>query len=221
MTATPPPLFYLKWTTSRGLFFTASRTDWAPALVTRLYNLVINNFYAGTKFYRVLPGFVNQWGVHGDPSIAEIYNWRRNFPGAIVQPQPGETPLQRGQTNVAGAISFSTSYLQRANRTGLSWNATAELFVNLVDNPRLDANHFIPVAIVTSGLDVLASCYSYGRMADECDPPDAKKCPGPDEVTLYAKGNSYLDAAYPRMDFIVSVQLFDPNATNPSSQDSS
>lgn len=176
--------------------------------------------------------------MHGEPSIAEVYNWRRNFPGAIVQPQPGDTPLAPGQSNVAGAIAFSTSYLPRARQPGLSWNATAELFVNLVDNLRLDKSHFIPVAMVTSpdGLDVLAQCYSYGRMADECDPPNATKCPGPDEVTLYAQGNrplssetsmslrnalppgnSYLDSLYRRMDYIISVDIY--YAAAPAAQD--
>ena len=214
-------MFYLRWITSQGPVITVSHTAWAPALVTRLYNLVINKFYHGTRFYRVLPGFVNQWGVNGDPAIGEIYNWRRNFSGAIVQPQPGDTPLTPGQSNVAGAIAFSTSYLMREGQPGLSWNATAELFVNLVNNPRLDASHFIPVAFVTSGLDSLANCFSYGRMSDECVPPNATKCPGPDEVTLYAKGNAYLSALYPRMDFIVSAELFNPNASNPAAQTTS
>ena len=164
MTSPPPPVFYIAWTTSQGQFPSISRAEWAPALVARLYNLVLNNFYVGSKFYRVLPGFVNQWGVNGDPSIGEIYNWRRNFPGAIVEPQPGDTPLQPGQSNVAGAMAFSTSYLERRGQPGLSWNATAELFVNLVDNPRLDTNHFVPIAMVTSGLAALANCFSYGRM---------------------------------------------------------
>lgn len=148
MSSIAPPLFYIKWTTSQGTFSTISRSEWAPALVSRLYNLILNQFYIGSKFYRVLPGFVNQWGVNADPSIGEVYNWRRNFPGAIVQPQPGDTPLQPGQSNVAGSMAFSTSYLIRDGQPGLSWNATAELFVNLVDNRRLDSNHFIPVAMV-------------------------------------------------------------------------
>ena len=117
----------------------------------------------------------------------------------------------------------------------MSWNATAELFVNLVDNPRLDKSHFVPVAMLTSldGLAVLAQCYSYGRMADECNPPNPSKCPGPDEVTLYARGNcalftetsislcnafapgnAYLDSLFPRMDYIISVDFY--YATTPA-----
>jgi hypothetical protein len=116
--------------------------------------------------------------------------------------------MQPGQSNVAGAMAFSTSYLMREGQPGLSWNATAELFVNLVDNRRLDSNHFIPIATVLSGLENLATCHSYGRMADECSPPNSTLCPGPDEETLYAKGNAYLAAFYPRMDNISSVGIY-------------
>jgi len=149
---------------------------------------------------------VNQWGVAGEPSVGEQYNYLRNIHGAIVQPQPGEVPLYQGLSNIKGTMAFSTSYLEQpAPLPALSRNATAELFVNLVDNARLDQHHFIVVGVVVQGEEVPAKAYSYGRMADECTPPDPLQCPGPDNAKLYAQGNAYLEKAYPKMDSVLQA----------------
>ena len=63
-----PDTFKAKFDTSAGEFVITVTRAWAPLGADRFYNLVKNGFYDGTRFFRVRPGFVVQWGIHGDRS---------------------------------------------------------------------------------------------------------------------------------------------------------
>ena len=104
---------------------------------------------------------------------------------------PPPTPLPDGNESSYHAASTSQ----------------AELFVNTVDNVRLDDNKFIVFARVVSGMDAFVSAYSYGRMEDECDPPNPQECPGPLEERVYSEGNAYLESDFPLMDYIIEASV--------------
>jgi hypothetical protein len=159
---------------------------------------------------------VNQFGINGDPDIAAVYDFTRDHPGAIIQPQPAEMEMAPGLSNVYGALAFSTSYKHAPPGSGsddgkaskVSWNATAELFVNLANNSMpLDRRKFIVFGRVLRGMPAVARAASYGRLAEECRPRNATACPGPDSARLYAEGNAYLDSDFPGMDWIATARV--------------
>ena len=152
-----PERFDVEFRMSTGDAVVEVQREWAPPLADRFFNLVTHKFYDGNRCYRMLPGFVNQWGVNGDPAIGEVYNYLNDVDGAIVHPQPAEMDMFPGLSNTAGAMAFSTSYEVDSAGVGVSWNATAELFVNLVDNTRLDKAKFIVFAKVNDQSDLSLS----------------------------------------------------------------
>ena len=118
----------------------------APAGADRLYNLARLGYYDASPLYRVLPGFVAQFGVAADPSVSAVYDWRRNSPGAILPDEPNHAS---SSGNAKHWISYSASY---DAATGRATNRTAELFINLADNTdRLDAKGFAAFAKVVDG----------------------------------------------------------------------
>lgn len=197
MTATAPSSFSVIFTTNYGNFTADCFRDRAPAWIDRLYNLVRNGYYADDYFFRVVnrtatptrgPFGIVQFGTNGIPAISKYYN--DSNPACyqncgIILPQPPYMEYKKNVTNAAGTLSWSTEYNTTTNTT---WNATAELFINTIDNPNLDKSLFIPICTISpEGMKVVTSFPSFGEVAELGGP-------GPSIEKMYAVGNPYIES---------------------------
>jgi peptidyl-prolyl cis-trans isomerase A (cyclophilin A) len=140
-------MFRVQFTTSKGPFTVEVHRDWAPNGADRFYELVKNGFFDQNRFFRVVPKFVVQWGIQGDPAVQA--KWREKT--------ISDDPVK--QSNQTGTITFATSGPN---------TRTTQLFINLGNNPSLDGQGFAPFGQVISGLNVVESLYSgYGEMPDQ------------------------------------------------------
>lgn len=133
--AQAPAKFKVKFTTTKGDFIVESTRAWAPIGVDRFYNLVKLGFYDDAAFFRVVPGFVAQFGIHGDPQVSAA--WR---PATIP-----DDPKSK-QSNERGTLTYAK---------GGPNSRTTQLFINFAENPRLDSMGFPPIGKVTQGMDVV------------------------------------------------------------------
>ena len=180
--AQAPDSFRVGVETSRGHFVMMAHRDWAPAGVDRLYYLVKHDYYDGVKFFRVIPRFVVQFGLSGDPRIAAVWRERKM----------ADDPVR--QSNRRGAVSFASAGPN---------TRTVQLFINLVDNTRLDTLGrvgFSPIAKVVEGMEVVDSLYGgYGEAA-----PRGR---GPIQDSISRQGNAYLARAFPQLDSILYARI--------------
>jgi peptidyl-prolyl cis-trans isomerase A (cyclophilin A) len=139
LTAKAPETFKARFDTTKGTFVIEVHRDWSPNGVDRFYNLVKNGYYDGVKFFRVEPGFVVQWGIHGDPSIA--MKWLKS----TIPDDPVK------ESNKRGFITYAKS--------GAPNSRSVQLFINLGDNVQLDAMGFAPFGKVTEGMDVVGKLF--------------------------------------------------------------
>jgi len=156
LTAKAPEMFKAKFDTTQGTIVIEVHRAWSPNGADRFYNLVKNGYYDGVKFFRVVPGFIVQWGIHGDPAIA--IRWlKAEIPDDAVK-----------ESNTRGFVTFAKS--------GAPNSRSVQLFINLADNARLDATGFAPFGKVTEGMDVVDKLYGgygeglknlQGRIAEE------------------------------------------------------
>jgi peptidyl-prolyl cis-trans isomerase A (cyclophilin A) len=145
-TTQTPDSFRVVFETSRGPFVVQVSHEWAPRGADRFYDLVQQHFFDDTRFFRVVPGFVVQFGLSGDPKKNEP--WDKRIPDDSVR-----------QTNARGTIVFAT---QGPN------TRSHQLFINLADNARLDGMGFAPIGRVIEGMNVVDSLYSeYGESPDQ------------------------------------------------------
>jgi len=150
------------------------RREWAPAGADRFYNLVKNGFYDENRFFRVISGFMVQFGISGNPQVSTP--WRN----AQIKDDPVK------QSNKRGFITFATSGPN---------SRTTQVFVNFGDNGRLDGMGFAPFGQVTTGMNVVDQLYSdYGEGA-----PQGR---GPNQGRIQAEGNAYLTKDFPNLDFV-------------------
>jgi len=177
MQQTAPDEFDALFHTTAGDFTVHVTREWAPEGADRFYNLVVNGYYDGNRFFRVVPGFVVQWGMHGDPDVNA--NWRASDDATI--PDDEVT-----QSNTRGTITFATSGED---------SRTTQLFINFGNNARLDGMGFsVFGTVVGDGMDAVDSIESkYGQR--------------PDQGRIHAGGNEYLDANFPDLDHIVSATI--------------
>jgi len=137
-----PDVYRARFDTSKGPFVIEVHREWAPIGADRFYNLVKNGFYDGTRFFRVRPGFMAQFGLNGNPDIQGA--WQRAF--------LRDDPVI--QKNVRGFVSFTTESRPQSRFT--------QIFINYADNSRLDADGFAPFGEVVSGMDVVDKLFSPG-----------------------------------------------------------
>lgn len=138
-----PATFKAKFTTTKGVFVVEVTRAWAPLGADRFYNLVKNGFFTDVEFFRVVPGFVVQFGINGNPKIANAWS------NAAI---PDEPVLQ---SNKPGYITYAK---------GGPNSRTTQVFINFGDNSALDAQGFPPFGRVVEGMDVVNKLYGgYGE----------------------------------------------------------
>ncbi|GAC1638353.1 MAG: hypothetical protein NVS9B14_18850 [Candidatus Acidiferrum sp.] len=141
---TAPAKYEVKFKTTRGEFTVLVTRAWAPIGADRFYNLVKGHFYDDAAFFRVVPGFVVQFGINGKPAISAA--WKH----ADIADDPVT------QSNKRGSLTFATAGPN---------TRTTQLFINLKDNTFLDGQGFSPFAVVEgSGMNVVEMLYDgYGN----------------------------------------------------------
>ena len=174
-----PATFKAKFTTTKGDFVVEVTRAWAPLGADRFYNLVKYHFYDGAAFFRVLPGFVAQFGLSPKPEISRVWA------SATIKDDPV------AQSNLQGFLTFATA---GAN------TRTTQLFINLGDNTTLDSMGFAPFGKVIEGMDVVGKFY--GEYGD--GPPRGS---GPDQGRVTNEGKAYLDKNFPLLDSIKTAVI--------------
>lgn len=169
-----PDSFRARFGTTKGDFVIMVHRAWAPRGADRFYNLVRAGFYDGVRFFRVIPGFMAQFGLHGDPAVTAAWQ-PRVFP---------DDPVRR--TNGRGMVTFATAG---------AGTRTTQVFINYRDNSPLDAGGFAPFGQVVEGMDVVDKLFGgYGEGA-----PGGR---GPDQYRLNMEGETYLARQFPNLDKI-------------------
>ncbi|MFZ0582750.1 MAG: peptidylprolyl isomerase [Candidatus Acidiferrales bacterium] len=147
LTAKAPEQYEATFKTTAGDFVVQVTRAWAPLGADRFYNLVKHGYFTDAAFFRVVPGFVVQFGLSANPELNRL--WSK----AAIKDDPVT------QSNHVGYITFATA---GAN------TRTTQLFINLGDNARLDSNGFAVFGQVTTGMDVVQKIYSgYGESPDQ------------------------------------------------------
>ena len=147
LTEQAPATYKAKFETSKGAFVIQVNRDWAPVGADRFYNLVKNGFFDNVRFFRVVTGFMVQFGINGDPAIQR--NWRT----AGMKDDPVK------QSNKRGNITFATAGPN---------TRTTQVCSNFKDNAGLDGQGFAPFGQVISGMNIVDSMYAgYGETPDQ------------------------------------------------------
>ncbi|MBM3778925.1 MAG: peptidylprolyl isomerase [Acidimicrobiia bacterium] len=134
MKETAPATFKARFDTSAGAFVIEVTREWAPLGADRFYNLVKHGFFDETRFFRVVPNFMVQFGINGTPSVATI--WRNQ--------QIDDDRVR--QSNTRGFVSFAMAGPD---------TRTTQIFINYRDNSGLDKQGFAPFGRVVEGMDVV------------------------------------------------------------------
>lgn len=181
--AKAPAEYEVKFETTKGDFVIQVTRAWAPLGADRFYNLVRHGYFKGDSFFRVVPGFVVQFGLSPSPGINKA--WEK----ATIKDDPV------AQSNRAGTITFATSGPN---------TRTTQVFVNMGDNSQLDSQGFSPFGQVTSGLEVVQALYSgYGDLPEMGGR-------GPSEDRISSEGKAYLEKDFPKLDSIVTAVITSP-----------
>jgi peptidyl-prolyl cis-trans isomerase A (cyclophilin A) len=178
-TAEAPAVYKVKFVTTKGDFVLEVHRDWSPKGADRFFNLVKLGFFDDTSFFRVIPGFMVQFGLSGKPEVNA--RWRE----ARITDDP------HSQSNDRGMVSFAT---------GGPNTRTSQVFINFVSNARLDGMGFTPFAKVLTGMDVVDKLYSgYGEGA-----PGGR---GPSQELIQKQGGDYLKKQFPLLDYVKTAKV--------------
>ena len=169
-----PAVFKAKFTTTAGDFVVEVHRDWAPIGADRFYNLVRYGYFTNASFFRVVPGFVVQFGLSANPAINKAWH------AAKIQDDPVV------QSNKRGYLVFATAGPN---------TRTTQFFINYADNARLDGMGFASFGQINSGMNVVDQLYAdYGEGA-----PSGR---GPNQGRIQGEGNAYLTRDFPNLDFV-------------------
>lgn len=142
--AKAPDVFKAKFQTTQGDFVVEVHRDWAPNGADRFYNMVKIGYFDGVKFFRVVPNFVVQFGIHGDPAVSKKW-MSANIKDDAVK-----------ESNKRGFLTFAMSNQPNSR--------SVQLFINLRDNVGLDPKGFAPIGKVISGMETVDKFYAgYGE----------------------------------------------------------
>ncbi len=183
-----PETFQVKFTTTRGDFIVKVNRAWAPIGADRFYNLVKHHFYDNASFFRVVPGFVVQFGISAYPPVSAA--WEK----ANIQDEPVT------QSNKRGYLTYA--------KTSMPNTRSTQIFINLKDNAGLDQQGFSPFGYVDAqGMKVVDFLYDqYGDTS------------GPDQDQISKLGKPYLDKGWPKLDSIKTAALLGPAPETPKPQ---
>jgi peptidyl-prolyl cis-trans isomerase A (cyclophilin A) len=175
-----PDSFRVRFETTKGDIVLHVIRAWSPLGADRFYNLVLAGFFDDVAFFRVIPGFVAQFGMHGVPAVNEAWF------GHTISDEPVVVPNER----------FTLTYAKAGPNT-----RTTQLFINYRDNSEsLDAQGFAPIGRVVEGTDVLLRLHG-----DYGDFPPAGN--GPDTQCIMQGGNRYLERSFDQLDYIRSATV--------------
>ena len=175
-----PATYKAKFETSKGVFVIQVTRAWAPQGADRFYNLVKNGFFDDVRFFRVISGFMVQFGINGNPDV------QAPLRDATIKDDPVK------QSNKKGYVTFAKS--------GLPNSRSTQVFINFQDNDNLDGQGFAPFGRVVDGMNVVQKLYSdYGDGA-----PSGR---GPNQARLQMEGNAYLMKDFPKLDYIKTATI--------------
>jgi len=178
-----PDVFRVQFETTAGDFVVEVHRDWSPHGVDRFHELIRMRYFDESRFYRVLAGFIAQFGVHRD---FDVHARWRNL--SIVDDPPKEK-------NLRGTLAFAQS--------GPNTRST-EIFINLADNAALDDQRFVPFARIVNGVEVIDRIYSgYGEMRPEGKYIDVNR--------VEEEANEYLGPRFPKLDYVKRTRFLDAN----------
>jgi peptidyl-prolyl cis-trans isomerase A (cyclophilin A) len=169
-----PEVYRVQFSTSQGYFVVEVTRAWAPRGADHFHELLRMRYFDQGRFFRVLPGFIAQFGIHRDSDVHA--KWRTY---TILDDPPN-------QKNARSTLAFAKS--------GRNTRAT-EIFINLSDNTVLDDQHFVPFGKVVEGMEVVDKLYSgYGELA-----PEGR---GPEISRIEDEANEYIVPRFPKLDYI-------------------
>jgi peptidyl-prolyl cis-trans isomerase A (cyclophilin A) len=174
-----PDTFKARFETTKGAFTIEVTRSLSPNGADRFYNLVRSGYFTDIAFFRVIPGFMCQFGIHGDPKVSAPWH----------DAQISDDPVKG--SNTRGAVTFAM---------GGPNTRTTQLFINFGNNSRLDGMGFPPFGKVSEGMDVVDKINGeYGEGA-----PDGR---GPSQRRIQLEGNAYLKKDFPNLDYIKSATI--------------
>ena len=178
---TAPDTFMARFETSAGDFAIEVVRAWAPLGADRFYNLVRHGYYDDARFHRTVPDFIVQWGLAGDPEVTAAW---------IGETIPDDEAVVA--SNVRGTVAFAfTEPHTRAT----------QVYINLVDNSRLDAQGFPPFGRVVEGMEIVDRIYpGYGESS-------GGGLRRGDQSAIVAGGNDYLDREFPMLDRLLRATV--------------
>jgi peptidyl-prolyl cis-trans isomerase A (cyclophilin A) len=169
--AKAPEVFKAQFTTTKGDFVIEVHRDWAPIGADRFYNLVKNGFFTNAAFFRVIPGFMVQFGLNANPAVSKAWE------NANLKDDPVT------QSNKRGMVTFA--------KTSQPNSRSTQLYINYGDNAPLDPQGFAPFGTVTEGMEVVDMIYSayrerpdQGRITEEGDAYLVKNFPMIDKIKM-------------------------------------
>lgn len=170
-----PDRYRVKMETTKGDFVIEAVRGWSPLGADRFHELVQTGFFDDARFFRVVPGFVIQFGIKGVPEID------RKWKDSNIDDDPVV-----GLSNTPATVTFA--------KAGMPRTRASQLFINIGENSRLDAQGFTPFGRVTEGMGVVFSINS--EYAER-----------PDQGRIASQGNAYLKAEFPNLDYIKKATL--------------
>lgn len=182
--SSPPPAcparYRVRFETTKGSFVIEVTRDWAPRGAERFHKLVKEGYYDDCRFFRVLPGFMAQVGINGNPALND--KWRNE----TIQDDPVL------KSNTRGMVTYAKSNAPHSR--------TTQIFINYGDNSNLDGMGFAPFGEVVEGMEVVDALYGgYGE--------GAPRGRGPDQGKIQTDGNAYLDKEFPKLDHIRTARI--------------
>ena len=177
--AASPASFRVKFATTKGDFTVDVTRAWAPKGADRFYRLVSEGYFKDLRFFRVLPGFMAQFGMSGNPALNEKMDSLRIPDDPVTQ------------SNKRGMVTFAMAGPN---------TRSSQFFINYQDNSSLDSQGFSPFGKVVDGMKAVDALYGgYGEGA-----PNGR---GPSQDSIRTKGNEYLQRAFPKLDYIKSAAI--------------
>ena len=177
--AAAPKSFRVKFETTKGDFTVEVTRAWAPRGADRFYRLVTEGYFKDIRFFRVLPGFMAQFGLSGNPALNAKMETLRIPDDPVTQ------------SNKRGMLTFATAGPNTRSN---------QFFINYGDNASLDVQGFSPFGRVVDGMTVVDAMYGgYGEGA-----PNGQ---GPSQDLIATQGNEYLQRAFPKLDYIKSATI--------------